>query len=194
MRDRFDDATSRGRVGAHRIIGKPRRFWVYLVGALVGIVVLTGAGVTAVVLTDGNFERLFSTQQVPDAPTPVPKPEVVAALDPAAPLAVLNGTSTPGFGFVVDSVITENQWGNILFTIDAEADDVETTTVYYVSVADKAAALGLAEQLGGAQVQLAREYSVYGARLVVVLGADYAGPGSELLQQTDIETSEQPTE
>ena len=103
--DRFDDVARSGRVGAHRVIGKPRRFWIYLVSALVATALLTGAGVIALQVTGANLQNM-------------------------------GGSDTP----------TEP-----------------------------------AKELGGVSTFQSSDYDEYGARLIVLLGADYAGPGSDQL-------------
>lgn len=178
FRDRFDSVERTGRVGAHRIVAKPRRFWIYLLSALVGIAFLTGAGIVAVQVTGANVSTLWAEEE----PPPPPEPTVTPVIDPAAEVVVLNGTRMPGFGAIVDNIISENEWGTILFSTDAAANDVEISAVFYSALADEAAALGLANELGGVSIYQSDDYSQqYGARLVVLLGADYAGPGSDQL-------------
>lgn len=178
-KDRFDDPQVRGRVGVHRIVGKPKRFLTFFVAALLGTLVLTAGGIAAVMVADINVTKLFERED--QAPGPQPEPSVQPQLDPAAQVVVLNGTPVVDFGFVVDLAITENQWGQVIFTGEAETNDIDTTTVYYLDEADEAAALGLAEQLGVRNVSLGTGFEQYGARLVVVIGTDYAGPGKEEL-------------
>lgn len=177
-RDRFDEPQLHGRVGAHRIVGKPNRFWVYAVSALVGIVVLTGAGIAAVMFADINVTKLFEESNSQVEPEEV---KVQPQLDPTAEIVVLNGTPLPDFALVVDEEITLNSWGVVIFAGDAATTDITTTTVYYLVEADEPAALGLAEQLGGAAVELNPAYAEYNSRLAVVLGIDYRGPGQEQL-------------
>lgn len=172
-RDRFEAPSKQRRVGAHRVVGKPKRFWIYLVSALAGIVVLTGAGIIALQLSNAATDARNS-EEMSKAPERV-NPE----LDPEAAVVVLNGTSMPGFGAIVDGLITENGWGQILFSAEAAVNDIEKTTLYYSSVSDEAMALGLAEQLGISAIAQSYEYADYGAQLIVVLGADYTGPGSD---------------
>lgn len=184
LRDRFDNVSRSGRVGAHRIVAKPRRFWLYFFSALIGIALVTGAGIIAVQITGANVSGLWTTEE--DRPAVPATPSVDPVIDPAAEVVVLNGTSMPGFGAIVDSLISQNQWGTILFSTDAAANDVEISAVFYASPDDEAAALGLARELGGVSIYQNEEYSQeYGARLVVLLGSDYAGPGSDQLVLAD---------
>ncbi len=177
--DRFDDAAKSGRVGAHRVIGKPRRFWIYLVSALVATALLTGAGVIALQVTGANLQSMGGSDTQTE---PTKKPVTVKpALDPTAPVVVLNGTGMDGFESIVDGAITQNGWGQILFSAPAASSDVQISAVFYSAPEDEAAALGLAKELGGVSTFQSSDYDEYGARLIVLLGADYAGPGSDQL-------------
>lgn len=175
--DRFDRLPKQGRVGAHRIVARPRRFWIYAISAIVGIALLTTAGIIAVQSTGSGIGNWIGDS----GQTPVAPDETTPKLDPEAAVVVLNGTTTSGFAGIVDQLITENGWGTILFSGDAASDAVTISAVFYSSVADEAAALGLARELGGVSVYQSYDYSAYGAKLIVLLGADYAGPGSEQL-------------
>ncbi|NLA66102.1 MAG: hypothetical protein GX862_09335 [Leucobacter sp.] len=178
--DRFDSVVRSGRVGAHRIVGRPRRFLAYLLSALIGVALLTGVGILVVQTTGADVSSWLDEEEEIEAPAP--EPTVEAVLDPTAEVVVLNGTAMPGFAAIVDSIITQNQLGQILFSGDAAATDVEISAVFYGSVADEAAALGLAKELGGVSTYQSYEYlQEYGARLVVLIGADYGGPGSDQL-------------
>ena len=178
--DRFDGTVKSDRVGAHRVIGKPRRFWIYLVSALVGVALLTGAGVLTLQVTGANLQSMTGGSGSTAEPTK--KPETVKAeLDPTAPVVVLNGTGMDGFESIVDGAITQNGWGQILFSAPAASSDVQISAVFYSAPEDEAAALGLAKELGGVSTFQSSDYDEYGARLIVLLGADYAGPGSDQL-------------
>lgn len=175
--DRFDTRSKNVRVGAHRVVGRPRRFWIYLVSALLGIALLTAAGVIVVQVTGTTVSGLAE-----ETTTPTQKPPAVQAeLDPTAPVVVLNGTSMAGFGAVVDGLITQNGWGQILFSGPAASTDVQISAVFYSTPEDESAALALAKELGGVSTFQTSDYDEYGARLVVLLGSDYAGPGSDQL-------------
>jgi hypothetical protein len=180
--DRFDRLPKRPRVGAHRVVGRPRRFWIYVVTALLGVAVLTTGGILAVQFIGADVSSFVREDEVREPVAPVVQPE----LDPTAEVVVLNGTRMPGFGSIIDGIITENSWGQILFSTNAAANDIEISAVFYSSVGDEAAALGLAKELGGVSVYQSYDYTEFGARLVVLLGADYGGPGSELFAPEDV--------
>ncbi len=175
--DRFDRLPKNRRVGAHRVVGRPHRFWIYLVSALLGIALLTGAGVIVLQVTGADITRL--AEEAPE-PTKAP-PKVTAELDPTASVVVFNGTPTDNFEAVVDGIITQNGWGQILFSAPASSSDVGISAVFYSAAEDEPAALALAKELGGVSVFQTSNYDEYGARLVVLLGTDYGGPGSDQL-------------
>ena len=80
-----------------------------------------------------------------------------------------------------NGAITQNGWGQILFSAPAASSDVKISAVFYSTPEDEAAALGLAKELGGVSTFQSSDYDEYGARLIVLLGVDYAGPGSDQL-------------
>lgn len=176
--DRFDRIPRSGRVGAHRITARPRYVWQYLVAALLGFALLTTVGI-AIVSGLGNVgkftgDRPATTSNAPSTPD--------AVLDPTATVAVLNGTEIPNLAAALDQLITQQQWGTILFSGSAAASDVQISAVFYSDPADESAAAGLAAELGGISTYQTEEYQQYGARLIVLLGADYAGPGLDEAQ------------
>lgn len=172
--DRFDRVTRSGRVGAHRITARPRHVWQYLVGALLGFALLTTIGILAV-------QSIGSAGKLPIVGSPeatsAPATKVPAELDPTATVAVLNGSPTNNLAAALDTIITQEQWGQILFSGSAATSDVQISAVFYMDPADEAAAAGLAAKLGGISTYVTQDYASYQARLVVLLGADYAGPG-----------------
>ncbi len=172
--DRFDRLPAGKRVGVHRFTAKPRRFWYYLLAAVVGIALVTGGGVIAIQMIGSSVTEFL----YPAEPEPVVE-QIEPKLDPEASIAVLNGTETDALGFAVADEITANEWGQIAFSEVAAQRDVQISAVFYTSVADEAMALGLAKELGGVSIYQNYDYTKYGVDLVVLLGADYAGPGSE---------------
>ncbi|MGK0722217.1 LytR C-terminal domain-containing protein [Leucobacter sp. W1478] len=171
--DRFDRLPKGRRVGAHRIAARPHRFWLYLVAVVAGVVVLSGLGIVALQVFGGNVGTFTSEQE---APVAAPE-QVQGALDPNATVAILNGTETPNLQEGLEAVITENAWGQIAFVEYAASRDVQISAVFYGAPEDEAAAAGLARELGGVSYYESPDYEEYGVRLVVLLGADYAGPG-----------------
>ena len=171
--DRFDRLEKSHRVGAHRIAARPRRFWLYLLAAVVGVVILTTVGIVAMQAmntSSGGFSN--SEAEQPAAPE-----QLRGEIDPEATVVILNGTETPNLQAGVDQVITENGWGQIAFSDYAASREVQISAVFYSAPEDEVAAAGLAQELGGVSYYQSSDYDQYGVRLVVLLGADYAGPG-----------------
>lgn len=173
-RDRFDVPRQAGRVGAHRIAGRARRGWRYVLGGAIATVVLVTAGILWANSIGGG-----SNDPVAQGPAQQQEQRVTPELDPTASVAVLNGTPTPNLAAGVDQVITSNGWGVIAFSDDAASRDVQISAVFYAVPEDEAAAAGLAAQLGGVSTYQSDGYGEYGVRLVVLLGADYGGPGKD---------------
>lgn len=173
--DRFDRAERTGRVGAHRVTARPRYVWQFLIAGLLGFALLTTVGIL-LVQNIGASGKLPSLDRTPAAVAPE-KP--VAKLDPEATVAVLNGSETANLAASLDKIITDEQWGQILFSGSAASKDVQISAVFYSDEADAEAAAGLAAKLGGLSTYTTQDYAEYGAKLVVLLGSDYAGPGLE---------------
>lgn len=174
--DRFDRVRHVDRIGAHRVTARPRYIWQYLIAGLLGFALLTTAGILAVqsIGASGNLPLTPSAGSSGSA-----SPTVAAELDPEATIAILNGTPTENLAAALDAIVTAEQWGKIQFSGSAETTDVTISAVFYSSPDDAAAAAGLAEKLGGVSTYTSTDYEAYGVRLVVLLGADYRGPGLE---------------
>lgn len=183
--DRFDHPELRGRVGAHRVVAKPRNTWRFVIAGVIGFAILTAIGIFAIERIGANLgldERVSQGQSSADAVEP--------KLDPEASVAVLNGTATPYLAEGVGQVIGDDSLGVIVFAGNAAETDVDISGVFYEDEADIPAAEGLARELGGLSVYQSDGYSAYGARLVVLLGSDYAGPGEEEAAELEESSSE----
>jgi hypothetical protein len=180
-RDRFDDiASESGRVGAHRAENPRLRVGVVLLWAAAAAVVLTLAGIFgALVLTDR-----ISLSPKPEPTTSVAPPPVEAVLDTTYPVLVLNATPQEGLATQVRDEVIQAGWSPDLVNAGgAGSTDFATTTVFYVSEDDEAAALGLAEAIGGAEVGQSSQYlppdgSGDQRQLTVVLGLDRTAAGA----------------
>ncbi|GGI42039.1 hypothetical protein GCM10010988_37040 [Cnuibacter physcomitrellae] len=149
--------------------------WAALATAL-----LVGAGVTylAVVNNSIQFDGILgadSTSSAAPVETPTPTPTVTPAVDPQATVTVLNGTDVAGLAGAVGQAVVANGWAEPTVA-NASETDVATSTVYYADPAAEAAALAMSQQLG---IPVSLSSAFPGATLTVVIGADYAGPGSE---------------
>lgn len=174
--DRFDEIPRSSRVGAHRVTAQPRVVWLFVVGGLVGALILTAVGVVGV-----NFMNARGTlPQISNERAAPASPNVQAQLDPDATVVVLDGTPTSGdLALRLASIITETNLGKVFFAGPSASADVEISAVFFSDPADEAAAKGLANELGGISSYQTDDYQEYDARLIVLLGTDYGGPGLE---------------
>ena len=187
-RDRFDEVKRSGRVGAHRITARPRYIWQYIVAALLGFALLTTIGIVAVHSIGSAGKLPTSRSATATGTSQAPQAE----LDPEATVAVLNGTTIPNLAAAVDQIITSEEWGQIRFSGSAAESDVAISAVFYSEPADEAAAAGLAAKLGGISTYITEDYAAYEVQLVVLIGADYQGPGVEEAQQLTDAAEEAP--
>lgn len=188
-RDRFDEVPRSGRVGAHRFTARPRYVWQYVVAALLGFALLTTIGILTVHSVGAAGRLPTSSPSEGAATSDAPQPE----LNPDATVAVLNGTPTPNLATAVDQLITSEEWGQIRFSGSAAESDVAISAVFYSDEADAAAAAGLAAKLGGISTYITEDYAAYEVQLVVLIGADYQGPGLEEAQAITDAAAEVPS-
>ncbi|MGO1539395.1 MAG: LytR C-terminal domain-containing protein [Leucobacter sp.] len=184
--DRFDAIPRSRRVGVHRLVPKPRHAWRYVVAGVLAFALLTTGGILWLQTSGSSTGSAISEQIRGEEEAPEP-PQVVPELDPEATIAIINGTEVTNLATALDTIITENEWGQILFTGDADTSDVEISAVFYADPADEAVAAGLAAELGGISTYENVDYASYGSRLVVLLGSDYAGPGRDEAEQLTTE-------
>ena len=181
--DRFDRVERTRRVGAHRVNARPRYFWQFIIAGLLGFALLTGAGILLLPLLDGAGKLPNSQTTATPGATGSATPKATAELDPTATIAILNGTEIQNLAAAVDETIGQEQWGTIVFSGSAAESNVEISAVFYMDDADLPAAEGLAAKLGGISTYKTEDYTDYQARLVVLLGADYQGPGIDRAEQ-----------
>ncbi len=188
-RDRFDALKREpGRVGAHR--GPIRRGggWLGLLLFLVGLAVITAAGLFVVdrIVRDTNqtgegldFNFPFLPQFVP-TPTPTDTPTAPPVVtDPAQAVArgvrimVINGTPVTGLQNTVADQLTAAGWAATITRAAASERDILDTFVYYVDPANADIARGLAQalQLGEAKAIAPNVYP--GQDIVIVIGNDH---------------------
>lgn len=167
--DRFDHLPKTGRVGAHRVTAKPRYVWQYVIAGALAVALCVTIGIVTIHGFFGSDSKSASGSSETAAPT------VKAALDPEATIAIFNANPDTALATNLSNTISAEGWGQVTFT--ENVNDIPISAVFYRDPADEAAALGLAEKLGGVSIYLTEDYAEYGSRLIVVLGPDYAGPG-----------------
>ena len=174
--DRFDElpaSTSRGsrRIGAHRA-EQPRirrgRLWLW---GVIATVVLVAAGVLGTLWAGGQLGGpVASTARPTTAATADP------VLDTSYTVLVLNATPEQGLGTQMSADVVDAGWSADDVTAgDAGSHDFEKTTVFYARAEDEGAARGLAEAIGGAEIELSEAYQEDDdtlKQLVIVVGLD----------------------
>lgn len=150
------------------------------------VVLLWSAAVALVLIVVGIFVALVMMGRISLSPAPDPTqtpPGVVAQVDTSYRVLILN--ATPEDSLVAstrEALLTEGWAEGDVFGSDASSQEFDSTTVFYVDEADEAAALGLAEVIGGAEVQQSDVYAALNdterKQLTVVIGLDRATGGS----------------
>jgi hypothetical protein len=186
-KDRFDDLpTDHGRIGAHRAENPRIRGGLVLLWAAIATIVLVALGVFGSMLATGRI-TLFPTPE----PTVSVAPTADAVVDTSFTVTVLNATPQRGLAAAVrDEVIAAGWSADSVIDGDAGSEDFATTTVYYATAADEGAARGLAQAIGGADVQLNAAYQPVDDpnttdvdesainQLVIVIGLDRTDAGA----------------
>jgi hypothetical protein len=110
-----------------------------------------------------------------------PAPSVTPVVDPTYDVLILNATPEEGLATQTKDVVVAAGWSDDKVTAgEAGSQDFATTTVFYVSAADEAAAAGLAEVIGGAAIEQSDAYPAASAdipQLTVVIGLDRTADG-----------------
>lgn len=116
--------------------------------AIVATIILIAAGIFGSLVLTGRI-TLFPTP----TPTPTPTPEVTAVVDTTFTVSVLNGTGESGLaGAMKDQIVAAGWSADNVNASSAAITDFAETTIYYAFPADEAAALGLADVIGGATI------------------------------------------
>jgi len=147
------------------------RGWVVLLWAVLATIVLVVVGIFGTLLASGRIE-LFPAP----SPTPTPTVEVEPVLDTTYAVNILNATPEEGLATQLKDVVVAAGWpADSVLASGAGSDDFETTTVFYLDAADEAAALGLAEAIGGAPIEQSDVYQLgdpEAKQLTIVIGLD----------------------
>ena len=190
--DRFDDVErDLGYVGTHR---RQRSSWSVFAPVGIGlgaVVVLILAGIWFVDQSDDYLtldasEVPVITGEAPEEEAaeepviiePEVPEEVVAVSDPTQidteglTLTVLNGTATQGMAARAVDRLVAIGWPEATAT-NADSTDIQQSVVAYSEDADKAIALGIAQELDLDADSVVQTTAYPGARVTIVLGADY---------------------
>ena len=190
--DRFDDVErDLGYVGTHR---RQRSSWSVFAPVGIGlgaVVVLILAGIWFVDRSDDYLtldasEVPVITGEAPEEEAaeepviiePEVPEEVVAVSDPTQidteglTLTVLNGTATQGMAARAVDRLVAIGWPEATAT-NADSTGIQQSVVAYSEDADKAIALGIAQELDLDADSVVQTTAYPGARVTVVLGADY---------------------
>lgn len=154
-RDRFDDLPDDiSRVGVHRAEQPRMRAGVVFFVAALATVVLTAGGIFGMMIISGRIV-LFPEPE----PVPTPTATVDPVVDTSFTVLVLNATPESGLATRLKDQVVAAGWApdNVLAG-QAGSQDFPETTIYYPTAADYAAALGLAEVIGGARVAESTSY------------------------------------
>ncbi|MFT4051235.1 MAG: LytR C-terminal domain-containing protein [Microbacterium sp.] len=184
-KDRFDELPEDGRrLGAHRAENPGVRAGAVLLWAAVATVVLVVVGVAGTMFATGRI-TLFPTAAATAESTVTAVPTAEPVLDTSYTVLILNATPQDGLAGEMREVVVAAGWSeDAVIDGDAGSEDFETTTVYYATADDEGAARGLAQAIGGAEVQLNDVYQIAddtsttdvdesaSAQLVIVIGLD----------------------
>lgn len=156
--------------------------WVVLLWALVSALVIIIVGIFVSLMLMGRI-TLFSAAE----PSGQPVPEMQGAVDTSYSVLVLNATPEEGLDAQLRDTLLNNGWSADAVSYGAAGQqDFSETTVYYVAEADELAAIGLAEVIGGAQVEQNDFYADPNdpeqKQLVVVIGLDRSSVQPESVQ------------
>lgn len=177
--DRFDDVSrSSGRVGAHRAEQPGINGPLALLWAAAAVLVLIVIGIFVSMVLMGRI-NLFGASET----TAPESPGALAQIDTSYHVLIVNASNqTEVVEEVRQKLIGEGWEANAVFGSDESTSVFDETTVFYVDEDDEAAALGVAEVLGGAKAERSDHYATPNdsgpPQLTVVVGMDGVGTGS----------------
>lgn len=183
-KDRFDELPAdTARVGAHRAENPRLRPGLVLFWSAVAVLVLIAVGVLGTLLISGRLSIFPSgSTSTPAAQAPA---DAAPVIDTSYPVLILNATAERGLANAIAETVIGAGWSSESVNAgEAGSQDFATTTIYYPSPEDEGAARGLAEVIGGANLEMSDAYpgpvdadGNPGTQLTVVVGADRAGGG-----------------
>jgi len=134
-----------------------------------------------VLVVVGIFGTLIASGRIVLFPEPTPSatplPSLTPIIDVTYSVLVLNATPESGLASQTKDTIIAAGWDpDAVLASEAGSDDFPVTTVYYAFPEDEAAAAGLAEVIGGAEIAQSDVYQPVdnpeAKQLTVVLGLD----------------------
>ena len=148
------------------------RAGVIFLWALIATIVLILVGIFGTLLASGRIV-LFPEP----TPTPTPTVEVEAVVDTSYDVVILNATPEQGLATQLKSTVVAAGWADdMVQPSEAGSDDFPTTTVFYATPEAEAAAKGLADVIGGAEIELSDVYVLgddpEAKQLTIVIGLD----------------------
>lgn len=115
-------------------------------------------------------------------PAPSPTPSETGIVDTSYAVLILNATPDESLDAEMRDVLIDAGWVGSSLLSSGAASDFPTTTVIYVNDDDRKAALGIAEVIGGAEVQQDPEYPVLSGgeskQVALVIGLDRSSTAS----------------
>jgi hypothetical protein len=159
------------------------------------VVFLWAALATVVLVVIGSFGTLLATGRVTLFPEPVPTttpvPEVTPVIDTSYSVLILNATPESGLASQMKETVIAAGWSNdAVLESEAGSTDFQTTTVFYALPESEAAAAGLAQAIGGAEIEQSDAYQPVDdpsteevdesqtKQLVIVIGLDRTAAGA----------------
>jgi len=146
--------------------------WLVLLWSAVAALVLIVVGVFVALVMMGRIALAPAAEE-----TIAPQPEVTGVVDTTYSVQILNATPEEGLDSQMRETLINAQWpAELVSYSDAGQQDFAETTVYYSAADDELAAIGLADLIGGAQVEQTDVYSnpddPEQKQLVIVIGLD----------------------
>lgn len=165
-------------MGAHRAEQPGINGLVALLWSVAVALVLISVGIFISLVLMGRIDLGGSA-----APAETQTPGVLAKIDTSYRVMVLNATPQTGVVDQVRQKLVDQGWAAAdVLGSEGSTSAFPNTTVFYVNKSDEAAALGVAEVLGGAQTQLSDHYAALNdsklPQLTVVVGTDLVGTNS----------------
>lgn len=127
--------------------------------------------------SDGDIEEPVVIEEEPVAEEVVPVEDPTVIDTEGLTLTILNGTATAGLAARANERLSVIGWPEATAT-NADSTDVKQSVVAYSEAADEAIALGIAETLGVGADSVVQTSAYPGARITIVLGADYLDTAS----------------